>query len=38
MKHKQNNNQGYFLPLYTWMPKDKKKTLKEVENRIFQLL
>ena len=30
-KHTQNNNQGHFLPLYTWMPKDfhKKETKKK---------
>ena len=34
-KHTQNNNQGYFLPLYTWMPKDfhKKETKKKRENK-----
>ena len=33
-EHTQNNNQGYFLPLYTWMPKDfHKKEKKKKENK-----
>ena len=30
-RHTQNSNQGYFLPLYTWMPKDFCKKEKEKE-------
>ena len=29
-KHRQYNNQGYFLPLYIWIPKDfHKKEMKK---------